>query len=89
MDYMVTAPMKYVPADIKFTMKDDKNNRIGVIAKFVYSVPSDNKDFLSFLANDYLGIAVRKSMLTDSYNVIRKNLKDYEDLQIRNDQEVA
>jgi len=72
MDYMVTATMKYVPVDIKFSMSDNKKNRMGVIARFVYAISEDNKAFLKFLANNELSIAVRKSMLTDSYNTIKK-----------------
>lgn len=62
-------------------MNDKKGNRAGTILKFVYPNPEDNKDFLSFLANDELGIGLRKSMLSDSFKNIQKALKTYESIQ--------
>lgn len=80
-DYMVTAPQKYVPVVIKFVMKDEKNNRAGNLLRFVFPSQDDNLKFLKFLANDDLGIGIRKSMLSDTYKNIKEHLGAYVEMK--------
>jgi hypothetical protein len=58
-------------------MNDNKNNRAGVLLRFVFPNLDDNRKLLDFLANDNMSIALRKSMLSSTYNTIKSSVDGY------------